>query len=202
METLVVASNNDGKLDEISAILGSHFSVIGMKEAGFNMDIEENGSSFVENARIKAKTIHDIIGGNVLADDSGLCIDALDGAPGIYSARFFGKDTAYEDKFKEINRLLAGISEDKRTAQFVCAIVLIDSFGNEFVSEGRVHGVLLSTPRGTNGFGYDPIFYVPELKKTTSEISDIEKNLISHRGRALTHLLQQLEMKHDESFLG
>lgn len=193
MERLIVATNNNGKLEEISAILGSHFCVLGMKDAGIDMDIEENGSTFVDNARIKARAIHELIGGHVLADDSGLCIDALNGAPGIYSARFFGKDFTYEEKFIEINRLLDGVPEDNRTAQFVCAIVYIDSNGKEVIAEGRVDGVLLATPRGRKGFGYDPIFYIPELRKTTAEISDTEKNMISHRGRALYHLLQLLE---------
>ena len=195
MEKLVVASNNYGKIDEISAILGSYFEVISMKDAGFDLDIEENGTTFVENARIKARAIYNQIGGNVLADDSWLSIDALDCAPGIYSSRFFGKDTAYEDKFIEINRLLDDVPEDNRTAQFVCSIVFIDKSGKEIVAEGKLQGILLSKPRGENGFGYDPIFYLPEYQKTTSEISESQKNSISHRGLALAHLLRLLKLK-------
>ena len=127
-----------------------------------------------------------------MADDSGICIDALDGAPGIYSARFCGEDSTYEEKFKKIFEMLADVPEEKRTAQFVCAIAVVKPDGTSFTVRGEVKGVLHETPMGENGFGYDPIFYVPEFGMTTAQMDPEVKNSISHRGRALRAMVEKL----------
>lgn len=194
MKQIVFASNNKGKLDEIRFLAKNlDFEIIGMKEAGIEMDIPENGSTFLENSMIKAKTIHRLIGGIVMADDSGLCIDALGGKPGIMSARFFGTNTTYKEKFAELNRLLTDVPLDKRTAKFICAISVICEDNREISVEENMSGILLDHEVGTNGFGYDPIFFLPELSKTAAQLSEEEKNTISHRGKAFRCILAKLK---------
>ena len=190
---LVIATGNQDKVKEINEILsGTDFTAISMKEAGVNPDIIEDGDTFEENALIKAKAAHDLLGGYVMADDSGLCIDHLDGAPGVYSARFCGENSSYEEKFKRINEMLDGAKDEERTAKFVCAIAVVRPDGTNFVVRGEICGLLLKEPVGENGFGYDPIFYVPEFGMTTAQMPLEQKNSISHRGQALKKMVAKL----------
>lgn len=190
---LIIATGNEDKVREIDEILeGTGFEAISMKQAGFNPDIVEDGTTFEENAIKKAMAVHELSGEYVMADDSGLCIDALDGAPGIYSARFCGEDSTYEEKFRKIFEMLADVPEDKRTAQFVCAIAVVKPDGTSFTVRGECRGVLHEKPVGENGFGYDPIFYVPEFGMTTAQMDPEVKNSISHRGRALRAMVEKL----------
>lgn len=193
MRRIVFASNNAGKLDEIRFLAKDlDLEIVGMKEAGIEMDIPENGNTFLENSMIKAKTIHRLIGGIVMADDSGLCIDALGGIPGIMSARFFGTNTTYKEKFAELNRLLTGVPLEKRTAKFICAITVICEDNREIFVEESMSGILLDYEVGANGFGYDPIFFLPEFDKTAAQLSEEEKNAVSHRGKAFRSILAKL----------
>ena len=190
---LIIATGNEDKVREIDEILeGTGFEAISMKQAGFNPDIVEDGTTFEENALKKAMAVHELSGEYVMADDSGLCIDALDGAPGIYSARFCGEDSTYEEKFRKIFEILADVPEDKRTAKFVCAIAVVKPDGTSFTVRGECRGVLHEKPVGENGFGYDPIFYVPEFGMTTAQMDPEVKNSISHRGRALRAMVEKL----------
>ena len=190
---LIIATGNEDKVREIDEILeGTGCEAISMKQAGFNPDIVEDGTTFEENALKKAMAVHELSGEYVMADDSGLCIDALDGAPGIYSARFCGENSTYEEKFRKIFEMLADVPEDKRTAQFVCAIAVVKPDGTSFTVRGECRGVLHEKPVGENGFGYDPIFYVPEFGMTTAQMEPEVKNSISHRGRALRAMVEKL----------
>ena len=192
---LVFATGNEGKMREIREIMeGSEYEILSMKEAGAVVDPEENGSTFGENALIKARALAEILPEDiVMADDSGLVIDALNGEPGIYSARYMGRETPYSEKNAELIRRVDAFPEDQRTARYVCAIAAILPGGKELLTEGTLEGVIAHEQRGTYGFGYDPIFYVPELGCTTGEIPEIEKNKISHRGRALEMMKAELE---------
>ncbi len=191
---LIIATGNEDKVREIDEILeGTGFEAISMKQAGFTPDIVEDGTTFEENALIKAKAVHALTEGEyVMADDSGLCIDALDGAPGIYSARFCGEDSTYEEKFRKIFEMLKDVPEEERTARFVCAIAVVRPDGTSFTVRGEVSGILHEEPKGDNGFGYDPIFYVPEFGMTTAQMDPEQKNAISHRGRALRSMVEKL----------
>ncbi|MCQ2531415.1 MAG: XTP/dITP diphosphatase [Saccharofermentans sp.] len=189
----IIATGNKDKVREINEILaGTEFEAVSMKEAGFNPEIIEDGSTFKENALIKAKAVHALCNEYVMADDSGLCIDALDGAPGIYSARFCGEDSTYPEKFAKINEMLEGVPDDKRTAHFTCAIAVVRPDGSSFTVEEYFNGVLLKEPQGENGFGYDPIFFVPEYNMTSAEMSIDLKNSMSHRGKALRLMVEKL----------
>lgn len=192
---LILATSNKDKVIEIADILmGTPFVVTTMKEEGFNPDIVEDGKTFEENALIKARTVHGLAkNAYVMADDSGLCIDALDGAPGIYSARFCGENSTYPEKFAKIFEMLKDVPEEKRTAHFVCAIAVVRPDGTEFTVRGEVHGILHEKPAGEGGFGYDPIFYVPEFGMTTAQMTREQKNSISHRGRALKAMAEKLK---------
>ena len=165
---------------------------IGMKDLDIESEPNENGNTFVENAMIKATALYHIIGGYVLADDSGLCVDALNGAPGLFSSRFFGKDTSYRQKFAELSRLLGNVPLQKRTAHFSCAMVLLRDDGDPIIVEERMDGILLNVEFGQNGFGYDPIFYIPDLGMTAAELSPEQKISISHRGKAIRSLIKKL----------
>ena len=193
---IIFATGNAGKVKEIQAILSdAGYEILSMKEAGITVEIREDGTSFQENALIKARTVAacpEAAGCIVMADDSGLEVDALGGEPGIYSARYLGEDTSYHIKNGEIIRRLQGVPDEKRTARFVCAIGAITPEGKELVSRGVIEGRIGYEEKGSNGFGYDPIFYVPELGKTTAELSGAEKNQISHRGRALRLMKEKL----------
>ena len=192
---LILATSNKDKAREIAEILdGTPFVVTTMKEEGFDPDIVEDGKTFEENALIKARAVHELAkGAYVMADDSGLCIDALDGAPGIYSARFCGEDSTYPEKFAKIFEMLKDVPEDKRTAKFVCSIAVVRPDGSEFTVRGEICGVLHEKPMGDGGFGYDPIFYVPEFGMTTAQMTKEQKNSISHRGKASRAMAEKLK---------
>jgi XTP/dITP diphosphohydrolase len=186
MKKLIFATGNENKMKEIRMILADcGYEILSMKEAGINVDIVEDGKTFEENATIKATAISKLAGCLVLADDSGLEVDAMDKAPGIYSARWEGEDTPYSIKNQKIIDNLKDVPEEKRTARFVCAIAAAFPDGRVVTRRGTIEGLIAHEPAGENGFGYDPIFYVPEFKKTTAELSPEEKNKVSHRGKAL-----------------
>ena len=185
-QKIVFATGNEGKMREVRLILQDlSFPVLSMKEAGVSLDIEENGTTFAENAMIKARAVWEKTGGIVLADDSGLVVDYLGGEPGVYSARYLGEDTSYEIKNQAIIDRLADAKEEERTARFVSAIAAVLPDGSELVTEGTVEGLIAHEPAGNGGFGYDPIFYLPEYGVTSAEIHIENKNEISHRGKAL-----------------
>lgn len=185
-QKIVFATGNEGKMREVRLILQDlGFPVLSMKEAGVSLDIEENGTTFAENAMIKARAVWEKTGGIVLADDSGLVVDYLGGEPGVYSARYLGEDTSYEIKNQAIIDRLADAKEEERTARFVSAIAAVLPDGSELVTEGTVEGLIAHEPAGSGGFGYDPIFYLPEYGVTSAEIPIEKKNEISHRGKAL-----------------
>ncbi len=192
---LILATSNKDKAREIAEILSdTPFVVTTMKEEGYDPDIVEDGKTFEENALIKARTVHALAeGAYVMADDSGLCIDALDGAPGIYSARFCGENSTYPEKFAKIFEMLKDVPEEKRTAKFVCSIAVVRPDGSEFTVRGEVCGVLHEKPMGDGGFGYDPIFYVPEFGMTTAQMTKEQKNSISHRGKASRAMAEMLK---------
>lgn len=190
---IIFATGNQGKMKEIRMILADmDVSVVSMKEAGISPQIEENGKSFEENAVIKARTVMEMTGEMAMADDSGLEIDYLDGAPGIYSARFMGEDTSYDIKNNALIRKLEGVPDEKRTARFVCAIACALPDGRILKSRGTMEGIIGYEIKGENGFGYDPIFYLPEYSCTSAEISPEKKNELSHRGKALRNMKEQL----------
>lgn len=199
MQRVIFATGNAGKMKEIRMILadlkvqGEPVEIISMKEAGINPAIEENGKSFMENAIIKAKTVAETAkGAIVLADDSGLEIDYLNKEPGIYSARYLGEDTSYHIKNSNLIQRLSGVPDEKRTARFVCAIACVLTDGRILTKEAAIEGRIGYEERGENGFGYDPIFMVPAYGKSTAELTEEEKNEISHRGKALRAMKEQL----------
>lgn len=186
MDKIVFATTNTGKIKEIKEILADFdVEVISMKEMNINTDVEENGTTFEENSLIKARAISKLTGLPALADDSGLEVDYLNGEPGIYSARYLGRDTDYDYKNNYIIDKLKDAKDNERSARFVCVISLVLPDGREFVKKGIMEGRIGYEIKGENGFGYDPIFYLPEYGKTSAEISGEEKNKISHRGKAL-----------------
>ena len=196
MKKIIFATSNENKMREIRQIMGDMpIEILSMKQAGISADIEENGTTFEENALIKARAIAEITNEIVLADDSGLEIDALNKEPGIYSARYMGEDTSYRIKNQNLIERLEGVEEDKRTARFVCAIAAAFPGGEVITTIGTVEGMIAHGEKGENGFGYDPIFYVPEFGCTTAELSDEEKNKISHRGNALRAMKEKLLLK-------
>jgi len=187
MDKIVFATTNEGKVKEIKEILKDFpIEVVSMKEMGITADIEENGTTFEENSLIKARALAKLTGLPALADDSGLEVDYLNGEPGIYSARYLGRDTDYDYKNNYIIDKLSGAKGEERSARFVCVISLVLPDGREFVERGVVEGLIGYEQKGENGFGYDPIFYLPEYGKTSAELPPEEKNRISHRGKALT----------------
>ena len=193
-QNFIVATQNKDKISEIREILSDlPFDILSMEEAGFSQNIEETGTTFAENALIKARAVHQVTGGYVMADDSGLSIDALSGAPGIYSARFHGKDSSYQEKIEALWELLIDVPLEERTAHFICAIAVVMPDGDSFVTEGKVDGIIYDKRLGNNGFGYDPVFYIPEKGMTTAQMTSGEKHSISHRGKALQAMLAKLE---------
>lgn len=193
LDRIIFATGNEGKLQEIRMILADlDIPVVSMKEAGISAEIVEDGTSFEENALIKARTIMELTGEPVMADDSGLQIDYLDGAPGIYSARFMGEDTSYDMKNTALLEKLSGVPDEKRTARFVCAIACALPDGRVLTSCGTMEGRIGYEIRGENGFGYDPIFFLPEFGCTSAEISPEKKNELSHRGKALRSMKEKL----------
>ncbi len=193
-QRIIVATENEGKMREFRMILADPgLEVVSMKDAGVSADIVENGKTFAENAEIKARAVWRQAGGIVLADDSGLEVDYLGGEPGIYSARYLGKDTSYEVKNRIIIERLAGAKEQERTARFVCAIAAVLPDGRVLHTEGVVEGMIAYEPAGNGGFGYDPIFYLPRYGMTSAELPAEEKNAVSHRGKALRAMKRLLE---------
>ena len=180
---LVAATSNPHKLVEIREILSGH-EIVSARDAGFTDDVEETGTTFLENARIKAQAVAKATGMPAIADDSGLCVHALGGAPGVFSARYSGGGD--RENRALLLKNLEGAAD--RSAHFACAIALVFPNGRELTAEGESHGVILGEERGENGFGYDPLFYSLDLKKSFAEATDAEKNRVSHRGRALRRL--------------
>lgn len=185
---IVAATGNEHKLKEIREILKG-YRVISAKEAGFFGEVEETGTTFLENAFLKARAVVESTGRAALADDSGLTVDALGGAPGIYSARYSGGGSAENRKLLLKNMKGKG----ERGASFVCAVALVFPDGREYSAIGRTYGTITEEERGENGFGYDSLFFSDDLKKTFAEASDEEKNSVSHRGRALQGLMDALK---------
>ena len=187
MKKIIFATGNQDKMREIREILADmDVEVVSMKEAGIHADIVENGSTFEENAVIKARTICEMTGEITLADDSGLEIDYLNKEPGIYSARYMGEDTSYHIKNSSLIERLNGVPDEKRTARFVCAVAAA-------FPDGTMEGRIGYEEKGENGFGYDPIFYLPEYGCTSAELSMEEKNKISHRGKALRGIRESVK---------
>lgn len=186
MDKIVFATTNEGKVKEIKEILaGFPIEVVSMKEMNITADIEENGATFEENSLIKAREVSKITGLPAMADDSGLEVDYLNGEPGIYSARYLGRDTDYNYKNNYIIEKLENAKDEERSARFVCVISLVLPDGREFIKKGVMEGRIAYEIKGENGFGYDPVFYLPEYGMTSAELSGEEKNKISHRGKAL-----------------
>ena len=194
MMKLLVATNNQGKLKEFNKILGElGIECVSLRDMGITADVEETGTTFLENALLKATEIYQIANMPTIADDSGLMVDALNGEPGVYSARYAGEPS---DDCRNMDKLLANLkNEQNRTARFKSVIAAVFSEDDIIVSEGECEGVIIDEKRGNNGFGYDPIFYVEELGKTFAEMTDAEKNSLSHRGKAIRALKAQLNKK-------
>lgn len=199
MKKFILASNNAHKIKEIKEILKKFdFEILSLKEAGINIDVEEDGKTFEENSFKKANEIREYLINKgeknfiVMADDSGLEVDFLNGAPGIYSARFAGEHGNDLKNNEKLLEELKGVEDKERKANFICVIVAVTDKGEKIVAEGKSYGVILKVLCGTDGFGYDPLFYVPEFNKTFAEMSSEEKNSISHRGRALNKLKEKL----------
>lgn len=191
---LIIASNNAHKIQEIKEILSGKFSeILSLKEAGVCHETIEDGSTFLENSRKKAREISALTGCAALADDSGLCVDALDGAPGIFSARFAGEDSpALRDSANNALLLSKLSGKENRRAHFTCAMTLVYPDGREVVAEGYMYGEILENPRGKFGFGYDPLFLPEGENRSVAEMSEEEKNSISHRANALKILLEKI----------
>jgi len=186
---LVLATNNKHKLIEIKSILGNSFSgILSLSEAGLNVDVEETGTTFAENAYLKASTVCKLSGKPALADDSGLEVTALDGAPGVYSARYAGEDQNDENNIKKLLSVMEGKTD--RSASFTTVLCLCYPDGRTIYATGKTFGKILFEKSGDNGFGYDPVFYSDDLKKSFGEATAEEKNAVSHRSRALRSLLE------------
>ncbi len=197
MKKIIFATENQGKMREIRSILSDlKAEILSMKEAGITVEIIENGRTFDENALIKARTVAAAISEEedvaVLADDSGLEVDYLNKEPGIYSARYMGEDTSYEEKNQNIINRLEGVPKEQRTARFVCAIAAVFANGESFLTKETIEGYIGWEPAGENGFGYDPIFYVDEYNCSTAELPAEVKNQLSHRGKALRAMKEKL----------
>ncbi len=196
MKRIIFATTNENKVREVNMMMEDFdVELCTMKQAGVDADIVEDGVTFEENAIIKAKTIMEITGEIAIADDSGLEVDYLDGAPGIYSARFLGEDTSYDIKNQYIIDKLKDAKGSERSARFVCAMAVAFPNGEILTCKGTIEGVIAYEQKGKNGFGYDPIVYVPEFEMTTGEMSPQLKNSISHRGKALEQMKEILKGK-------
>lgn len=196
MKKVIFATGNEGKMKEIREILGDlDIELLSLKDAGIHADIVEDGKTFEENAQIKAKAICEMTGEIVLADDSGLEIDYLNKEPGIYSARYMGEDTSYDIKNQALLDRLDGVPDEKRTARFVCAIAAAMPDGCCEVVRGTMEGIIGHKIVGENGFGYDPIFFLPECGCTSAELSPEKKNELSHRGEGLKKIRKILEQR-------
>jgi XTP/dITP diphosphohydrolase len=195
MHTLLVATSNLHKLEEFRDIFSDlPLRLLSLSDIQLAVDVEEIGSTFAENAALKARAYAQMSHMLTLADDSGLEIDALEGAPGVHSARYLGGGTSYEERFRVILEQLTGLPLDQRSARFRCVIALAEPSENVRMVEGVVEGVIADRPRGTHGFGYDPIFFLPELGKTFAELEPVDKNRISHRALAAQSARKLLEI--------
>lgn len=193
MDKIIFATGNEGKMKEIRLLLEDlGVRILSLKEAGIHLEIQENGKTFEENAVIKARTVMKETGALVLADDSGLEIDYLNGEPGVYSARYLGEDTSYRIKNQNLIDRLRGVPEEKRTARFVCVIAAVFPDGRILTTRGTIEGIIGYEERGDGGFGYDPIFWLPEYGCSTAELSMEKKNELSHRGKALSAMKKEL----------
>lgn len=191
---IILATNNKSKVKEISEMMsGSDITFVSLADAGINVEVEETGTTFEENALLKAREICKLSGKPTISDDSGLEIDALDGAPGIYSSRFMGEDTSYDIKNNALIEKLENVADPDRTARFRCCMALVLPDGREFVTEGAMEGIIARELKGINGFGYDPILFIPEYNRTSAELSSEEKNNISHRGEALRKMIEVIK---------
>ena len=194
MRSLLLATSNLHKLEEFRAIFSDiPLRLLSLSDLQLAIDVEETGTTFAENAEMKARTYAQVSNIFTLADDSGLEIDALGGAPGVRSARYLGSEISYEERFRVILEQLKGFPADQRTARFRCVIAIAEPSATIHIVEGVFEGVIADRPRGTNGFGYDPIFYIPELGKTFAELAPEHKNRISHRARAAQSARKFLE---------
>ena len=188
----VLASHNKGKLEEMQSILGElGVEVVSQSDVGLDLEPEENGMTFAEIARIKAQAVMEASGLPAIADDSGLCVDALQGGPGVYSARYGGEEMSYPEKIRMLLQTMQG--QTPRTCHFACHITCCFPNGEVLDAEGKCQGTVAFVPMGEGGFGFDPIFFVPDLKKTFAQLSPEEKNAISHRGNALRAFAEQLK---------
>lgn len=191
---LIVATKNKGKLEEVAQLLANFpWEVVSMEEIGIKDEIDESGSTFEENALIKAKSVWKATGETVIADDSGLEVDYLDGAPGVYSARYAGEGATDEDKNNKLLGALAGVPAEERTARFVCVIAVVFQNGSSLTVRGTCEGYIATEPAGNNGFGYDPLLYVPEIGLTIAQMGADMKNSISHRGNAMRKMIEEIE---------
>lgn len=189
---MIAATKNKGKIREIENIFGKlGIEVVSAEDAGIDVEVEETGSSFIENSLIKARSIDMFCDSIVLADDSGLCVDALGGRPGIYSARYAGEGASDSEKVAKLLEEMKGVTE--RSAMFVTAAAVVFPDGREVTAMGEVRGYILDAPEGNNGFGYDPVFYSRELGKSFAMATDEEKNSVSHRSRALRALYEKIK---------
>lgn len=195
MKKVIVASNNYNKIIEIKKILSKYnIEVLSLKDYGIDIEVTEDGSTFMENAYKKAWEIYCVSNGcMVLADDSGLCVEALDGAPGVYSARFAGEHGNYKKNNIKLLERLENVPFEERRAKFTCAMVLIEGKNKVVKVEGYINGYIGFEEKGENGFGFDPLFYLPDYKMTFAEMNDTLKNSISHRGNALKKLEQEFK---------
>ncbi|MBE6996101.1 MAG: XTP/dITP diphosphatase [Ruminococcaceae bacterium] len=188
----VLATNNPKKLTEMAAILsGLNVEVVSPKDLGIHIEVEETGTTFAENAMLKAKAICEATGLPAIADDSGLCVDALNGGPGVYSARYGGE--GLDDKGRYLLLLNSMRGQTTRAAHFACAIACVFPDGKTLTAQGRCDGTIAFAPMGEGGFGYDPVFFLPEYRKTFGQLTAEEKEAVSHRGRALREFVQKLE---------
>ena len=190
----VIASNNAGKLREIRDILQPlGFTVVSQREAGISIEVEENGETFAENAALKARAVYEALHCPVIADDSGLLVDALDGAPGVHSHRFAGEGATDADRNAKLLELLDGVPAEKRTARFECVLCYVDAAGETHFFSGTCEGRIGTAPAGENGFGYDPLFCVGD--RTMAQMTEEEKNQVSHRANALAELARYFQEK-------
>lgn len=194
MNRIVIASNNAGKLREIRDILQPlGFTVVSQREAGISIEVEENGETFAENAALKARAVYEALHCPVIADDSGLLVDALDGAPGVHSHRFAGEGATDADRNAKLLELLDGVPAEKRTARFECVLCYVDAAGETHFFSGTCEGRIGTAPAGENGFGYDPLFCVGD--RTMAQMTEEEKNQVSHRAHALAELARYFQEK-------
>jgi len=187
MKIVLATHNHDKEIELQHSLQGLGVEICSLSEYPDIGDIEETGTTLLENSLLKAHTVHDRTGLPAIADDTGLEVDALDGAPGVYSARFAGADATYEDNLNKLLFSMEEVSEERRSARFRTVISFVDG-NQELWTEGHIDGKIIDFPRGNAGFGYDPVFYIPQLEKTFAELSTAEKNKISHRGLALQKL--------------